>query len=87
MGINGGTSNPRIQGSARPIPGTHITLLSPFPLFQVSPTGASFDGLIKDPVKGQTHRIDMEHMRTWEALEANRFQDPRAARLRVWHVK
>ena len=43
--------------------------------------GASFDDLINDPVKGQTHRIDTEHMRTWEALEANHFQDPRAARL------
>ena len=87
MGIDGGTSYPGIHGSARPIPDTHITLLSPFPLFQVSPMGASFDGLINDPVKGQTHRIDTEHRRTWEALEANRFQDPRAIRLRVWHVK
>ena len=49
--------------------------------------GASFDGLINDPIKGQTHQIDTEHMRTWEALEANRFQDPRAALLWVWHVK
>ena len=48
---------------------------------------ASSDDLINDPVKGKTHQIDTEHRRTWEALEANRFQDPRAARLRVWHVK
>ena len=32
---------------------------------------ASFDGLIYDPVKGQIHRIDMEHKRTGAALEAN----------------
>ena len=32
---------------------------------------ASFDGLIYDPVKGQIHRIDMEHRRTGAALEAN----------------
>ena len=32
---------------------------------------ASFDGLIYDPVKGQIYRIDMEHRRTGEALEAN----------------
>ena len=87
MDIDGGTSQPGIYSSVRPIPDTHITLLSPFPLFQVSPMGASFDGLINNPVKGQTHRIDTKHMRTWEAVEANRFQDPRAARLRLWHVK
>ena len=49
--------------------------------------GAYFDGLINDPVKGQTHQIDTEHRHTWEALESNRFQDPRAILLRVWHVK
>ena len=32
---------------------------------------ASFDGLIYDPVKGQIHRIDMEHRRTGAALEAH----------------
>ena len=87
MGIDGGISYPGIHGSARPIPNTHITLLSPFPLFQVSPMGPPLNSLLNDPIKGQTHRIDTEHRRTWEALEANRFHDPRTARLRVWHVK
>ena len=73
MGIDGGTTYPGVYGSARTIPNTHIILLSHFPLFQVSPMGPSFDSLVNDPVKGQTHRIDTEHMRTWEALEANRF--------------
>ena len=31
----------------------------------------SFGGLIYGPVKGQIHWIDMEHMRTGAALEAN----------------
>ena len=32
---------------------------------------ASFDGPIYGPVKGQIHRIDMEHGRIGAALEAN----------------
>ena len=32
---------------------------------------ASFDDLIYGPVKGQIHRIDMEHRRTGATLEAN----------------
>ena len=31
----------------------------------------SFGGLIYGPVKGQIHRIDMEHRRTGATLEAN----------------
>ena len=31
---------------------------------------ASFVGLGYDPIKGEIHRIDMEHRRTGEALEA-----------------
>ena len=82
-----------VHSSATPIPDSLVSLLLPFPFFQVSFIQASFDGLITGPVKGQVHQIGTEHRHTGETLEDNPtitlpvFEYPNAALLWSWHVK